>query len=205
MLATYRYSTTDNNSRAFVLVAAQTRAAATLADAWRRSLAMVVLVGAVLASCWVLPANAGPELSAGEVRGTHGAWQVRCGRPPGAQAEKCALVQSVKADDRQNVSLMVIYMRSYDGKSRILRVFAPLGVLLPTGLGLKIDNADVGHAPFMKCGPVGCMAEVMVNDDLFAKMKTGTNAVFIIFQTPEFGIGIPISLAGFADGLAQLN
>ncbi|MEJ2229530.1 MAG: invasion associated locus B family protein [Alphaproteobacteria bacterium] len=151
------------------------------------------------------PANAGTSLSAGEVRGTFGAWQMRCGRPPGASKEKCALVQSVKAQDRQNVSLMVIFMHSYDGKSRILRVFAPLGVLLPPGLGLKIDNADVGHAPFMKCGPVGCMAEVMVKDDLFKKMQTGKNAVFIIFQTPEAGIGIPISLGGFAQGLAKLN
>jgi invasion protein IalB len=52
---------------------------------------------------------------------------------------------------------------------------------------------------------VGCVAEVVANDDLLAKMKTGTNAVFIIFQTPEFGIGVPISLAGFSDGLTQLN
>jgi invasion protein IalB len=164
----------------------------------------------VLASFWAAgghspAAAAGPELTSGEVKATHGAWQLRCGRPPGAHQDKCALVQSVKAEDRQNVSLMVIFMRSYDGKTRILRVFAPLGVLLPTGLGLKIDNVDVGHAPFMKCGPVGCMAEVVVNDELFNKLKSGTNAVFIIFQTPEFGIGIPISLAGFGDGLAQLN
>ena len=49
------------------------------------------------------------------------------------------------------------------------------------------------------------MAEVVANDDLVAKMKTGQSAVFIIFQTPEFGIGVPVSLAGFGDGLMQLN
>jgi invasion protein IalB len=30
-------------------------------------------------------------------------------------------------------------------------------------------------------------------------------AVFIIFQTEEAGIGIPISLAGFAQALAELR
>ena len=148
---------------------------------------------------------AGPELSSSQVKATHGAWQLRCGQPPGAKAEKCALVQSVKAEDRPNVSLTVIFLRSYDGKTRILRVVAPLGVLLPTGLGLKIDNVDVGHAPFLKCGPVGCVAEVVANDDLIGKMKTGQSAVFIIFQTPEFGIGVPVSLSGIGDGLVQLN
>ncbi len=147
----------------------------------------------------------GPELSSSEVKATHGAWQLRCGQPPGAHEQKCALVQSVKAEDRPNVSLTVIFLRSYDGKTRILRVVAPLGILLPTGLGLKIDNVDVGHAPFLKCGPVGCVAEVVANDDLMSKLKTGKNAVFIIFQTPEFGIGVPISLAGFSDGLTELN
>lgn len=164
--------------------------------------ALVLLNSPALAA----PAASGTsEFTAGEVKAMHGAWQVRCGRPPGAQKEKCALVQNVKAQDRPNIALMVIFMRSYDGKTRILRIFAPLGVLLPRGLGLKVDNADVGNVQFMKCGTVGCMAEAVVDDELFAKLKSGTNAVFIIFQSPEAGIGIPISLTGFADGLNSLN
>ena len=39
---------------------------------------------------------------------------------------------------------------------------------------------------------------------LVEKLKTGKSAVFIIFQTEEAGIGIPISLAGFGDALAKL-
>jgi invasion protein IalB len=149
------------------------------------------------------PAQA--QFSQSELKTTVGAWQVRCGRPPGARAEKCALVQSVKAEDRRNVSLTIIFLRSFGGDKRLLRVVAPLGVLLPTGLGLKIDGEDVGHAPFLKCGQVGCVAEVVADDTLTEKMRSGQNAIFIIFQTPEEGIGVPIDLTGFGDGLAQLN
>lgn len=149
------------------------------------------------------PAQA--QFSQSELKTTVGAWQVRCGRPPGARAEKCALVQSVKAEDRRNVSLTIIFLRSFSGDKRLLRVVAPLGVLLPTGLGLKIDGEDVGHAPFLKCGQVGCVAEVVADDNLIEKMQSGQNAIFIIFQTPEEGIGVPIDLTGFGDGLAQLN
>jgi invasion protein IalB len=147
----------------------------------------------------------GPDLGSSQIKATHGAWQLRCGQPAGAKVEKCAMVQSVKAEDRPNVALTVIFLRSFDGKTQILRVIAPLGVLLPTGLGLKIDNADVGNAPFLKCGPVGCVAEVIVDDKIMDKMRTGQSAMFIIFQTPELGIGVPISLAGFSDGIGQLN
>ena len=145
------------------------------------------------------------QAQAGNIRATHGAWQVSCGKPPGANSEKCALVQSVTAEDRPNVGLTVIFLKSIDGKKQLLRVVAPLGVLLPTGLGLKIDDKDVGHAPFLKCGKVGCIAEVVVNKELVAKLQSGATAVFIIFQTPEAGIGIPISLKGFSPALAALK
>ena len=45
----------------------------------------------------------------------------------------------------------------------------------------------------------------MVEDPLIEQLKTGKTAIFIIFQTEEAGIGIPISLNGFAQALAALN
>jgi invasion protein IalB len=139
------------------------------------------------------------------VRETHGAWQVSCRTPPGAKEEKCALVQSVTAEDRPNVGLTVVFYKAIGEDKKLLRVVVPLGVLLPTGLGLKVDNQDVGNAPFLKCGKRGCVAEVVLQDEVIAKLKKGTNAMFIIFDTPEAGIGIPVSLQGFGDALASLK
>ena len=122
----------------------------------------------------------------------------RAARPPGAKEEKCALVQSVTAEDRPNVGLTVVFYKAIGEDKKLLRVVVPLGVLLPTGLGLKIDGADVGNAPFLKCGKRGCVAEVVLQDEVIAKMKTGTTAMFIIFDTPEAGIGIPVACKGSA-------
>ena len=47
----------------------------------------------------------------GAVKSVHNDWQVRCDTPPGAQGEQCALIQSVTAEDRANVSLTVIVVR----------------------------------------------------------------------------------------------
>ena len=148
------------------------------------------------------PAATGPG---SVVRETHGAWQVSCRTPPGAKEEKCALVQSVTAEDRPNVGLTVVFYKAIGEDKKLLRVVVPLGVLLPTGLGLKIDGQDVGNAPFLKCGKRGCVAEVVLQDDIITKMKKGTTAMFIIFDTPEAGIGIPVALQGFGDALANLK
>src|SRR5262245_43046123 len=81
-----------------------------------------------------------PALAQGAVKSVHGDWQIRCDTPPGAQGEQCALIQSVTAEDRPNVGLSVIVLKTADQKTRLLRVLAPLGVLLPSGLGLKVDQ-----------------------------------------------------------------
>lgn len=145
-----------------------------------------------------------PALAQGEVRSTHGDWQMRCDTPPGASGEQCALIQNVTASDRENVGLSVIILKTADKQARILRVLAPLGVLLPSGLGLRVDNADIGRAGFVRCLPNGCIAEVILEEDLLSKLKAGAQATFIIFQTPEEGIGIPISLNGFSAGFDAL-
>ena len=143
-------------------------------------------------------------LAQGTVRSVHGDWQIRCDTPPGAQAEQCVLIQSVTAEDRPNIGLTVIILRTADKKSRIMRVIAPPGVLLPSGLGLKVDNAELGRAGFVRCVPNGCVAEVVMDDNLIGKMRTGQSATFIIFQTPEEGIGFPISLKGLGEGFDKL-
>jgi invasion protein IalB len=140
----------------------------------------------------------------GAVRSVHGDWQIRCDTPPGAQAEQCALIQSVVAEDRSNAGLTVIMLKTADQKSRLMRVVAPLGVLLPSGLGLKLDNQDVGRAGFVRCLPNGCVAEVVMDEKLLGQLKTAKTATFIIFETPEEGIGFPLSLNGLAEGFDKL-
>jgi invasion protein IalB len=159
---------------------------------------LAVLVS-ILFTSFHLPARA-----QGVVKSVHGDWQIRCDTPPGAKNEQCALIQSVTADDRPNVGLTIIILKTADQKGRLMRVLAPLGVLLPSGLGLKVDGNDIGRVGFVRCLPNGCVADVVMDDTLTGKLKSGKDAVFIIFQTPEEGIGIPVSLNGFSQGYDKL-
>ena len=155
---------------------------------------------ALAAAAAATPAAAQQET----VKGKHGAWSVVCSTPPGATSEQCAMMQNVVADDRPEMGLSVVVFRSADNKAEILRVLTPLGVLLPNGLGLYVDGKDIGRAYFARCFEDGCYAEVILEKQLLDTLKTGTSAVFIVFQAPEEGIGIPVDLAGFADGFAAL-
>ena len=165
---------------------------------------MATALGGAAIVIAVVSAGGGEAFAQGAVRAVHGDWQIRCDTPPGAQNEQCALMQSVTAEDRPNVGLTVIVLKTTDQKSRLMRVVAPLGVLLPSGLGLKIDNNDVGRAGFVRCLPNGCVAEVVMDDKLIDQLRNGQTSTFIIFQTPEEGIGFPMSLKGFGEGFDKL-
>jgi len=149
----------------------------------------------------VVPAQA---LAQGQVKSKHGDWDLRCDTPPGAATQQCVIMQFVTAQDRENVGLSVVVMKTADKQARILRVLAPLGVLLPRGLGLRIDNTDMGTTGFIRCLPNGCVSEVLMDDSLIQQLRSGKQAMFVIFQTPEEGIGVPISLAGFSEGFDAL-
>jgi invasion protein IalB len=140
----------------------------------------------------------------GEVKAKYGDWDLRCDTPPGAQNQQCFIMQFVTASDRENVGLSVIVMKTADKQARILRLLAPLGVLLPRGLGLRIDETDMGTTGFIRCLPNGCLSEVLMDDSLIQALRDGKQAMFIIFQTPEEGIGVPISLSGFGEGFDAL-
>jgi invasion protein IalB len=143
-------------------------------------------------------------LAQGEVKAKYGHWDMRCDTPPGAQSQQCVIMQFVTAEDRENVGLSVVVMKTADKQARILRVLAPLGVLLPRGLGLRIDQTDMGTTGFIRCLPNGCVSEVLMDETLVQQLRTGKEAMFIIFQTPEEGIGVPISLEGFGEGFDSL-
>ncbi len=162
---------------------------------------------AVVAACMTLftfvsaPTGALAQRSA---KARYGEWEMRCETPPGAAREQCYLSQSISPEERPNVTLFVIVLKTADGKSRLLRVIAPLGVLLSKGLGLKFDQGEIGHAPFARCLPNGCVAEIDMDDKLIEQLATSQTATFVIFQTPEEGVGIPMPLAGFKDGFDKL-
>ncbi|WP_230980375.1 invasion associated locus B family protein [Oryzicola mucosus] len=170
----------------------------------KTGLAKTLATAAILAAtCLTAPLSAVAQQS-GTVKSTHGAWSVVCDTPAGASTEQCVLMQNVIAEDRPEMGLSVVVLRTADNKAEILRVLAPLGVLLPNGLGLNVDQKDIGRAYFVRCFQDGCYAEVILEKPLVDTLRTGKAATFIVFQTPEEGIGIPVDLNGFGEGFDAL-
>ena len=140
------------------------------------------------------------------IESRHGEWAILCDIPLDSlesSGERCALLQNVVSDSRNEVGLSVVVFKT-GGDATIMRVLAPLGVILLNGLGLNIDGEDLGKTPFIRCLRDGCYAEVLLDSQMLSRLRSGSIATFIIFDTPDEGIGIPVSLVGFSSGYAAL-
>lgn len=161
---------------------------------------LAAAIGAVMLG---LPAAA--QQPSGTVRSTHGAWSIICDTPGGSATEQCALMQNVIADDRPEIGLSIAVLKTADREAKLLRVLTPLGVFLPEGMNLFVDNVDIGKAYFSRCYLDGCYVEVDIDDDLMRILRAGTQAVFTLnFSVDQNSIGIPVDLSGFAEGYDAL-
>ncbi len=148
-----------------------------------------------------------------ETVATNGAWQVQCGTATAqdgsvdpAAKKQCGMVQITKSEKNEKIglSLIIVKAKQADKDVLMMRVMAPIGVYLPTGVALEIDGAAVGRVPFTRCRPQICEAFAEASPDTIAKMKKGTTANFIIYEAPGLGVPMKISLSGFAASLTAL-
>lgn len=146
-----------------------------------------------------------------EVISENGKWKVQCetlpapeGQQPGRQ---CGMVQSTQNEKNPKATLTLVMVKAEaNGKSTInMRVIAPIGVFLPTGVALEIDGNAVGRVPFTRCMPQVCMAFAEASPETLTKLKKGKSANFIIYEAPGMGLPMTLSLEGFSAALAALD
>ena len=141
----------------------------------------------------------------------NGKWKVQCealpaveGQPAGRQ---CGMIQVTKSEKNPKASLtLVLVSTKQNGKQLYnMRVIAPIGVFLPTGVALEIDGNAVGRVPFTRCMPQICMAFAEASPDTLTKLKKGKLANFIIYEAPGIGLPMKLSLEGFSASLTALQ
>lgn len=137
-----------------------------------------------------------------ELRDTFGAWDVRC-----AGGVECVMTQT--AFDTQGRPFFRIVInklpeaRDTGGGTVVAlsSITVPLGVFLPSGINMRIDDREFGSVSFITCGGGGCQANPPLDPSLVEAMKAGGVAAFKIRVAQPDGTtserDAEISLSGF--------
>lgn len=136
---------------------------------------------------------------------THGDWAVRCLEG----TEDCRIVQVGKNASGKD-ALLVSIQRISGAKTQngteipaALQVQAPLGVLIPYGVRLRIDEGEPAPLNITRCLPIGCVAGAPMTGDAVDLMKKGSTANFAYVLQNE--TVIKISLKGFTKAYDSLK
>jgi invasion protein IalB len=145
---------------------------------------------------------------------THGSWAVECsevqipeGQPKPPVTKSCGMVQTSKNEKIDSLAITVIVNQVKSGEKTVtvMRVLAPIGVFLPTGIPVEIDGAALpNRLQFTQCAPRVCEAMGEFSEETLTKFKKGDKSTFYIYAKAGSGIPMNVSLDGFGAAVAEL-
>ncbi len=150
---------------------------------------------------------------------TYDNWTYRCEVPPlnkdqskdkdatAAQGNKkqCAIVQNLVLKQGGQTVMRAIVGLAPEQNQPFALFTLPLGVLLPPGVALKIDEDEPLQFPYEICQPDGCKAILKLDDATLDKLKKGTKAEVTFHGAGHRAVNVPLSLKGFSEAFAALG
>jgi invasion protein IalB len=125
-------------------------------------------------------------------------WVARCGSVSRDAPLECAIEESAVLTKTGQLIVLVNIRVTSDTRQPIALVQLPLGLNLPAGAKLQVDEGKVVDLQIQTCEQRGCYANLPVPADLLAAMRTGKQLKVSFQNLAKEAISIPLPLADFA-------
>lgn len=132
-------------------------------------------------------------------------WALECGKPEGMERETCYMFQNIVVRDTGQRLLHTAVGYAADGSTPMLLLTAPLGVHLPGGVSLQIDDAEPMRLPFERCTSRGCHAAAALEPDVVAALKAGLELKVTFSDGASEPVTLPVSLRGFTRAYREIR
>lgn len=151
------------------------------------------------------PVSASPD----RTTASFGDWTLRCERPsvPAGAARICEIAQSIQIQGQQAPVAQIAMGRILKSYPLKVTIVLPHNVTLSSQPGLLADDKD--GKPFdgawQRCLPLGCLAELVLRDELLKRLRSSTGPGAIVFKDGSSReIKLPFSTRGISQALDAL-
>lgn len=135
-------------------------------------------------------------------------WTMRCEAPPeaaqGAGQQICHIFQIAKDDESGRDLVHVAIGYRGDRPEPLAIISVPLGIFLPPGVALQIDQGNPVRAPYEVCDPDACRAGFPLTGEMISNLKNGLSLQVTLENALGQKKSLPVSLSGFTAGLNAL-
>ena len=148
------------------------------------------------------PAGAAAGAAAAGADKDQSAWVKLCEKAPSLAEPKkelnVCLTHHERLDGNTGMVLVSAAIRQVEGQDKeALMVMVPLGMALPPGVQVKVDDKEAVKLQFTLCHAAGCTAEGEATKAIIDEMKTGKQVVVAAINLAGKAIGFPVPLTGF--------
>lgn len=175
-----------------------------MSDMFLAKYKIVLAVGVVAVMAVAILAVTGGPVSSQE--DTPSSWSVRCdAQREGDQKGHCEVFQRliVQETGQRVVEFAIGFPQDKDNARGVM--ILPLGISLPEGAQMKIDDGQVFKFNMRYCTVDGCVAFLNMNKVLLDKLRNGKEATITFKTINGQGMDVRMSLSGFTKSLEEAS
>jgi invasion protein IalB len=134
----------------------------------------------------------------GNLQVIYSPWSKVCGHndQPGAKTT-CLTIMEAHLETGQFLA-GAMFIEPEGETKKLLRITLPLGMQIPQGTRVILDQDQPMSAPYVVCLPNGCMADYQIDAAFLGKAKKGQNVVLQGINLNSQTASYPLPLADFA-------
>ncbi|WP_375780485.1 invasion associated locus B family protein [Bradyrhizobium sp. ma5] len=125
-------------------------------------------------------------------------WVARCTSASRDAPLECAMEQTAVLTKTGQLIVLVNIRVPGDTRAPVALIQLPLGLNLPVGAKLQVDDGKAVDVPIQTCEARGCYINAPIAPDVLAQLKTGKQLKVSFQNLGKETISIPMPLADFA-------
>lgn len=136
-------------------------------------------------------------------------WQVRCETYKDKEKKNFDQCHIFQAWHHKTQKVLILHMAIAYPPANPARAVAvmtmPLGIYLPAGAKIRVDEGVSRNLAFERCEPVGCKAGFSVEGAILKEFKKGLDAYITFSDMRRKALTIKVSLRGFSAAMKALK
>jgi invasion protein IalB len=132
-------------------------------------------------------------------------WAARCNSASRNAPLECAIEQTAVLSKTGQLIVLINVRIPADTRTPVALVQLPLGLDLPAGAKLQVDDGKTSDLKIQTCEARGCYANVPIAPDMLAAMKSGKQLKVSFQNLAKEAITIPMPLADFAAAYEKIK
>jgi invasion protein IalB len=129
-------------------------------------------------------------------------WRLSCTQQPPAAAA-CQLAQEVA--DRKTRTTIVRLVLWHQKDAPTVSIVVPVNVLLPAGIGVRVDSNPAKTYPYTTCDQGGCLASIFADKTLYDSLVRASQIHVVVTSLAGKSVEIALSSKGLRDGADNLK